>query len=804
MLLLLLGVTNGAYGQPPSADQRAAMRAALVARLKAMPFPMIDYHVHLKGGLTIGEVVEQCRTTGIGSIIAGGVAARFDPATGQLTLSKDGRDYAVAQFAEPGRAECAVVKVGGDGPLSPGSMLNIGPGENRVAVREGSPFVYLRRDCRGQPAPKNRFEALTAVLDLGVEAGQLRGVGPAGLFSPGANPGQHVLTAVADPATGAGVVSGLVRIEAVSGVVLTRLQDGKVHLVLRNDYGCTVPPELEPAGGDWWAIGYFADAREGLEAYAAEFARINGVQVKRAPTGYCTWYAEKHGGPGDEKSILELADYSARTFAPYGYGFVQIDDQWQDGITSHGPAKDFTRVNPQGPYKSGLKPVADKIRALGLTPGLWLLPFAINHKDSVFTNRLDWVVRRADGSPFEANWSGTALDLTRPEVRQYVHGFIAQAVKDWGYRYLKLDGLHIGMATPQTYPNLQYMEDDYSTSVFADKTKSNMQAGRWGLQTVRTAAGPETFILGCCCPQNERSLGMVLGLVDAMRVGEDNGGNWGGILHGVRAVNPIYYLNGRVWWNDPDPVYARGSVPMNEFQCYGSWVALIGSLFATSDWSPDYAPDRVDALRRLMPNHQLTSVRPVDLFENDPARCWVLTYDVSGQRHTVVGLFNWGNVETDLGATAAKLGLKGDATYAGFDFWASRRIADFRGELRQKVPPHACRIIALREARVPAVLSTSRHVTQGAVDLTAEKWEVAAQTFSGTSQLVAGDAYEVRLLTGGAGTKGTTVAHVSVSAADQAAGVTASVTHEGDLARIKIVSPASRTVTWAALLSGGK
>ena len=166
MLLLLLGVTSGAYGQPPSADQRAAMRAALVARLKAMPFPMIDYHVHLKGGLTIGEVVEQCRTTGIGSIIAGGVAARFDPATGQLTLSKDGRDYAVAQFAEPGRAECAVVKVGGDGPLSPGSMLNIGPGENRVAVREGSPFVYLRRDCRGQPAPKNRFVEMMVLFSV--------------------------------------------------------------------------------------------------------------------------------------------------------------------------------------------------------------------------------------------------------------------------------------------------------------------------------------------------------------------------------------------------------------------------------------------------------------------------------------------------------------------------------------------------------------------------------------------------------------------------------------------------------------
>jgi len=738
---------------------------------------------------------------GVLTVSAGGVAARFDPGSGLLTLSRDGRDYAAAQFAAPASATCAVAAVDRAELLGPGHTLNIGPGDNWVAVRDGSPFVYVRRDCRVTPAPQHRFEALAAALDWGVPAGQLKAIGPGGLCSAGANPGQHVLTAVADPATGAGVVAGLARIEAVSGVALTKVADGRVQLTLRNDYGCTVPPELDPSGGDWWVVGFFRDVRDGLEAYAAEFARLQDVRVKRAPAGYCTWYAEQHGGAGDAQSTVALAEYTARTFAPYGYRFVQIDDRWQNGITSHGPAKDFTRVNPRGPYKDGLKPVADRIRALGLTPGLWLLPFAINHRDPVFTSHLDWVVRQPDGKPFETNWTGTALDLTRMDVRQYVYSFIAQAVKEWGFTYLKLDGLHIGMATVQTYPHLAYVEDGFSTAVFANRTKSNMQAGRGGLQTVRAAAGPDTFILGCCCPQNERSLGMTLGLVDAMRVGEDNGGDWGAILHGVRAVTPIYFLNGRVWWNDPDPVYARAGVPLHEFQCYGSWVALLGCLFATSDWSPDYPAARVDALRRLLPAHQLTSVRPVDYLQNALARVWVLTYDVSGRRHTVVGLFNWDNMAADLGATAQQLGLPPADTCAGFDFWANRRLPDFRGELRLPVPPHACRIIAVRETGAPAVLSTSRHITQGAVDLTAEKWDAAAQTYSGTSQLVGGDAYEVRLLTGAAGAQ---VARVSVSAADQAAGVTASVTPEGGLARIRLASPASRAVSWTAVFTGSK
>ena len=86
MLLLLLGVASGGYGQPPPADQRTAARAALVARLKALPFTMIDYHVHLKGGLTIGEVVEKCRTNGIGCGVAPNCGLGF-PITNDMALA---------------------------------------------------------------------------------------------------------------------------------------------------------------------------------------------------------------------------------------------------------------------------------------------------------------------------------------------------------------------------------------------------------------------------------------------------------------------------------------------------------------------------------------------------------------------------------------------------------------------------------------------------------------------------------------------------------------------------------------------
>lgn len=748
-----------------------------------------------------GALGQVAAPPGSKTIESGRVLVAFDESTGTLRMSSGPQPFAVARLTGPGALTCAVEKVHSDRAFGPGRVMKIAPGENRVLVRDGSPWVLIRRDARAAPAtPGKRVEALQATLDLRVETARLKGLGPAGLFDPANNPGQHVVTAIADPATGAGVVAGLVRIDAASGVLLSKVDGGKVVLTLRNDYGSAVPPDLEPFGGDWWAVGWFADVRDGLESYADEFARLNAIKLKPVPVGFMTWYSEKYGGALNETAVIELSRYLAATFKEYGYGFVQIDDLWQNGQKRNGPAKDFSRVNPTGPYKGGMKPVADQIRSLGLTPGLWLLPFAIDHQDPLLAGQAPLVARKADGSPYETNWSGTALDLTRPEARAYVQGFIRRAVQEWGFGYLKLDGLHIGMATRQTYPERKYVEDHFGDAVFADKGKSNMQAGRMGLAAVREAAGPDTFILGCCVPQNERSLGMVMGLVDAMRVGADSGVNWGGVVEGVRSASALYFLNGRVWWSDPDAIYARAKMPLHEVQNFAGWVTLTGMLNNQTDWAPDYPADRVDLLRRTMPSHQLASVRPVDLLEHDPPRIWVLSYEIGGAKRKVIGLFNWTDQEIKIGASAQRLGLRPDATYAAFEFWSNRMIPPFSGGLRERVPARSSLVFVVREVvDHPILLGTSRHVTQGAIDVLEEAWNASQRTLSGAGRVVGRDPYELRILafSGPDQTAPSQAAKAEVSPDDRAAGVTIALTQHAGLVRARILSPTSRTVRWS-------
>ena len=78
---------------------------------------------------------------------------------------------------------------------------------------------------------------------------------------------------------------------------------------------------------------------------------------------------------------------------------------------------------------------------------------------------------------------------------------------------------------------------------------------------------------------------------------------------------------------------------------------------------------------------------------------------------------------------------------------ANERLPAVAGSLKLSVPKQSCRILALRKkADHPQLLSTSRHVTQGIVDVKEESWDAASRTLKGVSEVVAGDPYELRIV----------------------------------------------------------
>ncbi|QNN23995.1 hypothetical protein HED60_17530 [Planctomycetales bacterium ZRK34] len=587
--------------------------------------------------------------------------------------------------------------------------------------------VFAQLDCKGA-APVNKLRAFGTFAARAIESEN--------------NPGSYNHLALVEPMSRRGLVAVWLTHERGSGVMFyDGVDDQTVRLTARQDYGRLrlKPKQHEPS--EKLLLGFFDDCRLGLEQYADAAAEYYGIDLPPQPTVYCTWY---HAGSSNEKKLRAQTDFAAEHLKPFGFDVLQIDDGWQDGVKSNGPAKVFVRHRPGGAYPDGVKPIADYIKAKGMTPGLWYMPYAGTHDDPYFADKQE-MFYHVDGKPLDVSWGGTCLDPSVPATQELIRQRTEMICGKWGYKYIKTDGLWMGLGTPHVYVNTTFKDDKIGDAPPADIDYTNVQAERTGLKIVRDTAGPDVFILGCNLAQNMRTLGLSIGFVDAMRIGPDNGPKWERMRSGTFSGSNLYFLHRRVWYNDPDPVYVRPQVPIEQARALVSWVALTGQLHASSYSFADLSAERLDILRRAMPAHTLMP-RPVDLFEQGIPRMWLLTDDRRSEPLYVVGLFNWDEKSpVDLTLDTQHIGLPTADAYVGFDYWANAFVSLKAGQ-SLNVPPASCRIIALKPVSDhPQLISTSRHITQGVVDVKSDAWHAGKRMLHGESEVVGDDPYELRI-----------------------------------------------------------
>ena len=724
---------------------------------------------------------------------------KFNPAAGQFSImdvASHRKFVPQGNFLLGSGGTAAVVAVTNE-IFGPGQEIQIiYPNGNRDAIwlYTNLPFAVFQSTLTNsspQTVVSNKVSTVTMLLDDGEPAASLISLGTGGLLPPGSNPGSYEWLAVVNPTNRNGIVSGWITDDRGSGIVFSSVVNSLVQLNPRVDYGRLqmVPGQTVPL--EMFVVGYFADGRAGLEMWANTIAQVYNIHLPPQPVGYCTWYSRPHGGASDEKHLAELSDFAAKHLVPYGFSLIQIDDKWQAGISTNGPHRNFTTHAENGPYPGGMKAAADNIKLLGLTPGLWFMPFAGTYYDPFFKDHQDWFVKYSDGRPYETAWGGTCLDMTQPGVREHLRSQIRRIAQDWGYQYFKTDGLWTGTGTRLNYINTGYKDDGMGDAVFENSRETNIEAYRDGLRLVREAAGRKVFILGCCAPQNMRSYGGAFGLVDAMRIGPDNGVGWKSLLRGPTFGSRQYFLNGRIWYNDPDPVYVRAAVPLNHARAICSWVTLSGQMNLCSEWLPSLPPERLDILKRTMPSHGLLP-RPADLFERDIPSLWLLTDARRTPRRDVIGIFNWESKEQHYDYALDRLGLDAGKEYMAFDYWQNSMVTSIKGHLQITVPPESCCVLSVRpQADHPQLLSTSRHITQGMVDVLEEKWDETTRILSGRSKVVGGDSYELRVVSAAP------VQVFQVLGDGRSDEIKTTFTQVENLVRARIETPLSQEVVWS-------
>ena len=152
---------------------------------------------------------------------------------------------------------------------------------------------------------------------------------------------------------------------------------------------------------------------------------------KVRPVLYNSWEATEMNV--DEPGQVALAEKAASI----GTERFVMDDGWfGQRKTDHAGLGDWY-VNPQK-FPNGLKPLIDKVHALGMDFGLWVEPEMVNPDSDLYRKHPDWVINFT-GRPRTEGRTQLVLNLARPDVRAYVFNFLDKILTDNQISFLKWD-----------------------------------------------------------------------------------------------------------------------------------------------------------------------------------------------------------------------------------------------------------------------------------------------------------------------------------------------------------------------------
>ena len=152
---------------------------------------------------------------------------------------------------------------------------------------------------------------------------------------------------------------------------------------------------------------------------------------KLRPVIYNSWEATEFRV--DEAGQIAIAEKAASI----GVDRFVMDDGWfGQRKDDHAGLGDWY-VN-QEKFPHGLKPLIDKVHSLGMDFGLWVEPEMVNPNSDLYRKHPDWVLN-FPGRPRSESRNQLVLNLARPDVRDYVEGFLDKLLTENDITFLKWD-----------------------------------------------------------------------------------------------------------------------------------------------------------------------------------------------------------------------------------------------------------------------------------------------------------------------------------------------------------------------------
>ena len=235
---------------------------------------------------------------------------------------------------------------------------------------------------------------------------------------------------------------------------------------------------------------YTGTSSEVFDKWFADM-KIPAPRVKHA-FGYTSWY-NYYTRISQNLINRDITSFEKHNIVP---DIFQIDDGYQTAVGDW--------LSLKGEFSGGMRPITERLHAMGSKAGLWLAPFSAQKNSKLIKDHPDWLARDAKGKPVFGglNWGGFyALDIYNQGVRDYLKKVFDTILNEWGFDMVKLDFLYCCCEVP--------LHGRSRGEVMCD-----------GMDLLREIIGGK-LILGCGVP-----MWPAFGKVDFCRTGADVGLKW--------------------------------------------------------------------------------------------------------------------------------------------------------------------------------------------------------------------------------------------------------------------------------------
>lgn len=388
-----------------------------------------------------------------------------------------------------------------------------------------------------------------------------------------------------------------------------------------------------------------------LSQFGDAIARENNVgKLKKDQfKGWASWdyYAYKFSAKDLHDNALKV-----RNLDPSA-NLIQIDAGWYTVRGDYAERPDLD---------GGMKGIADKIKAAGMTPGIWVDGFRANTDSAVCKSHPEYFLHDQDGKmivqvrrPEGIDRDRIYFDYSHPGARAHIAKCIRTIVKDLGFPYVKIDFMRFGLNEEilKANPKVKSIKSH-------DPTLTDVERMRLGLQAMRDAVGPENYLLGCSAV-----IGPCIGFVDGMRTGGDINPRFEAFPERCLGNLSHFYLTGKVFNGDADYLVFReaadeddkvskeetkhgGSMTLNEAQMWADFNKLYGNCRLSGDNLTTLRPERQALVKEVFDFPVMDETVPLDLWEHGSHKGDGFELVLARKGADVfLGVFNWGETEKE-------------------------------------------------------------------------------------------------------------------------------------------------------------